>query len=361
MINNRIRFALVGCGAITKKHIVSLKRIEKAEIAAVCDINPQAAERVASAYGLPFYTNPHEMAEKEQFEIFSILTPSGSHAELISDLVRYDRHFVVEKPLSLRIEDADKVITACDERGLKLFVVQQNRYNLPIRKLKEAITKGRFGKMVMGTIRVRWRRDQDYYNAKKWRGTWSQDGGVFTNQASHHIDMLSWLMGDVDSIMAMTGTRLVNIEAEDTGVAIMRFRNGSLGVIEATTATRPKDLEGSISILGEGGSVEIGGFFMNELKTWQFAKPLPEDLTIFKEWGRNPDIWAWNHTEYLKDVVNSLFNGKGGVVDGLEGRKSLELINAMYESSETKKMIPLRFLPHYCRLGMDRSNMEAVA
>jgi predicted dehydrogenase len=173
--------------------------------------------------------------------------------------------------------------------------------------------------------------------------------------------MLSWLLGDVDSIVAMTGTQLVNIEAEDTGVAIMRFRNGALGVIEATTATRPKDLEGSISILGEGGSVEVGGFFMNELKTWQFEDPLPEDETIFEEWGKNPDLWAWNHTEYLKDVVHSLCSGKGGVVDGLEGRKSLELINAMYESSETKRTIPLRFLPHYCRLGMDRLNAGVVA
>lgn len=361
MINDIIRFGLIGCGAITKKHIISLQRIVKAEIAAVCDVDSQAAEKVGNEYDLPFYTDPHEMAEKEQFEAFSILTPSGTHSKIILELVDYKRHFIVEKPLSLRIEDADKVITACDERGLKLFVVQQNRYNLPVRKLKEAITKGRFGKMVMGTVRVRWRRDQDYYNAKKWRGTWSQDGGVFTNQASHHIDMLSWLMGDVDSIMAMTDTRLVDIEAEDTGVAIMRFRNGSLGVIEATTATRPKDIEGSISILGEGGSVEIGGFFMNKLKTWQFTKPLPEDLTIFKDWGKNPDIWAWNHTEFLKDVVQSLLSGKGGVVDGLEGRKSLELINAMYESSETKRMIPLRFLPHYCRLGTDRFNTEVAA
>jgi len=356
MTTARIRFALVGCGAITKKHIISLQRIETAEIAAVCDVNQQVAETTGKTYDLPFFSNPHEMAEKADFDVISILTPSGTHAKLILELADYGRHFVVEKPLALRIEDADTVIAECDKRGLKLFVVQQNRYNLPVIRLKDAITKGRFGKMVMGTVRVRWRRDQKYYDAKTWRGTWAQDGGVLTNQASHHIDMLSWLLGDVDSVMAMTSTRLVDIEAEDTGVAILQFRNGALGIIEATTAVRPKDLEGSISILGEGGTVEIGGFFMNQLKTWQFVDSLPEDETVLDKWGKNPDIHAWNHTQFLQAVVESLSTGKGGVVDGLEGRKYLELINAMYESSETGKKISLRFLPTYCRLGMDGAN-----
>ncbi|MGB0383228.1 MAG: Gfo/Idh/MocA family protein [Ardenticatenaceae bacterium] len=349
----KIRFALVGCGAITKKHFVSIQRLDEAEIVAVCDLNPTAARRVGEEYNLPFYTDCSEMAEKEEFDIISILTPSGTHARLILELVKYGRHFLVEKPLALRIEDADRVIRACDAHGSKLFVVQQNRYNLPIRKLKQALVAGRFGKLVMGTVRVRWARRQSYYDAKSWRGTWAQDGGVLTNQASHHIDMLLWLLGDVESVMAMSATRLVDIEAEDTGVAILRFSNGALGIIEATTATRPTDLEGSISVLGEKGAVEIGGFYMNELKTWQFEETQPEDERVFNESGKNPELWAWNHTEYLKGVIESLQQGTRGLVDGLEGRKSLELINAIYESVETGQTVSLRFRPRFCRLGLE--------
>lgn len=352
MNNRKIEFGLVGCGSVSKKHILSIERIEDAEIKAVCDNDSEIAKAVGEENGFPYYTDCNEMAKREDFDVFSILTPSGDHARSILELIRYCRHFVVEKPLALRIEDADKVIQACDKSGLKIFVVQQNRFNLPVRKLKEAIEAGRFGKIVMGTVRVRWCRRQSYYEEKKWRGTWANDGGVLTNQASHHIDMLSWLLGDVESVMALTTTRLAKIEAEDTGVAILRFSSGALGVIEATTATRPEDLEGSISILGERGSVEIGGFYMNELKIWKFENPIPEDKVIFEKWSKNPDIWAWNHTEYLKDVIKSLKQDTRGLVDGLEGRKSLEMINAIYESAETGKMVLLSSRPRFRRLGM---------
>jgi len=351
MQESKVRFALIGCGAIVNKHIVALKRIESAEIISVCDINGEVAEKVGKEYNLPFYTDPHEMAHCEAFDVFSILTPSGTHASLMLDLVKHQHHFVVEKPMALKIEDADRIIRACDEQGLKIYVVQQNRCNMPVRKLKNAVETGCFGKIILGTVRVRWCRDQNYYDAKSWRGTWAQDGGVFTNQASHHIDMLVWMLGDVESVMAMTSTQLAKIEAEDTGIALIRFYSGALGIIEATTATRPKDLEGSISILGEKGAVEIGGFFMNELKTWQFQDNLPDDKDVFDNWGRNPDEVAWNHTEYLKDVIQSIQSGRRGLVDGLEGRKSLELINALYESAETGQIVPLRFRPHFCRLG----------
>lgn len=354
MNEKKIRFALVGCGSITGKHMTALRRIKSAGVAAVCDLNPAAAKALGEAQCLPWYTDPHEMARRESFDLFSILTPSGTHAPLMLELACHDRHFVVEKPLALRIEDADRVIRACDERGIKVFVVQQNRCNLPVRKLKEAVDAGRFGKMVLGTVRVRWCREQAYYDAKPWRGTWAQDGGVFTNQASHHIDMLSWMLGDAEAVTAMTATRLAAIEAEDTGVATVRFVSGALGVIEATTATRPKDLEGSISILGEHGAVEIGGFFMNDLKTWQFRDALPEDAEVFARWGKNPDIPAWNHEQYLRDVIRCLQQGKRGLVEGLEGRKSLELINALYESAESEKTVALRFRPRFCRLGQER-------
>jgi UDP-N-acetyl-2-amino-2-deoxyglucuronate dehydrogenase len=199
---------------------------------------------------------------------------------------------------------------------------------------------------------VRWCRPQAYYDSDKWRGTWAWDGGVLTNQASHHIDMLEWMMGEVESVTAMTAQRLVNIEAEDTGVAILRFRNGALGVIEATTATRPRDLEGSISILGQYGAVVVGGFAMDRLQTWEFATPDPSDAEVFEAKGSNPDQFAWNHTQYLRAVVEAIRTGGKALVDGLEGRKSLELIHAIYESAETGKEVVLRFRPKQCRLGL---------
>lgn len=351
-MNRNLKFALIGCGAVAKKHAESLARIEAAELSAVCDRVRDAAENFGDSYGVNAYSDPSEMIANEEIDVISILTPSGSHAKIALDLIQHKKHLVIEKPLALRLEDADNIIEACDQAHIKLFVVQQNRFNPPIRKLKEAMAQNRFGKLVMGSVRVRWSRTQDYYNQKKWRGTWAWDGGVFTNQASHHIDMLVWMMGDIERVMAMSATRLVEIEAEDTGVAILKFKNGALGVIEATTATRPKDLEGSISILGEEGAVEIGGFFMNELKTWSFKDAGESAESVMREHGTTPTVYAWNHTEFLKDVIDSILNDKKGLIDGLEARKSLELINALYESAETGKEINLRFIPKKCRLGV---------
>jgi len=263
------RFALVGCGNISKKHVQAIQHgLEEAELAAVCDRVSERAAVYSQKYNIPAFSDVHEMmrAVGERIDIINILTPSGLHAENVIELVEYRKPLVVEKPIALRLEEADQIIQACDRHGVKIFVVHQNRYNLPIIKMREAFEQGRFGKLVMGTVRLRWKRDQAYYDAEKWRGTWTYDGGVFTNQASHHIDMLTWFMGGVQSVTAVGVTRLVNIESEDTGAAILRFTNGSIGIIEATTATRPKDLEGSISLLGEKGGVVIGGFFMNELQ-----------------------------------------------------------------------------------------------
>ena len=180
----------------------------------------------------------------DRIDVFSVLTPSGAHCDNVLDLVQYGRPIVVEKPLALRLDDADRMIEACDAHGVKLFVVHQNRYNLPIVKAREALEQGRFGRLVLGTVRLRWTRDQAYYDSESWRGTWAHDGGVFMNQAVHHIDMLTWFMGNVESVRSMAATRLVKIECEDTGVAVIRFNSGALGVLEATTATRPKDLGG---------------------------------------------------------------------------------------------------------------------
>ena len=207
---------------------------------------------------------------------------------------------------------------------------------MPILKLKEALLDGRFGKLVLGSIRVRWCRDQKYYNQDSWRGTWSLDGGVLTNQASHHLDMLQWMMGEVETVFGMSATRLVDIEAEDTAVATLKFKNGALGSIEATTASRPKDVEGSITIMGEEGFVEIGGFAMNMIKTWDFKKPLDLDEDILSNFSNNPpNVYGFGHQGFYEDIVNTLLGNSENPLDGETGKKSLELITAIYESIET--------------------------
>ncbi|TLD40951.1 MAG: Myo-inositol 2-dehydrogenase [Candidatus Jettenia ecosi] len=352
MLHEKVKFALIGCGAIAHKHVMAIKRFNNAEVIGAFDIDVKSAKLFEEKYQIPVFTNVDELIKKTNPDVLNILTPSGLHGENILELIHFNKHFIVEKPLALRLDQIDRILEECDKRGSKIFVVKQNRFNPPVQKLKEAIDRGRFGKLVLGTIRVRWSRDQLYYNQKSWRGTWAFDGGVLTNQASHHIDMLVWMMGDVESVMAKTATRLVKIEAEDLGIAILKFRNEALGVIEATTATRPKDLEGSISILGEKGSVEIGGFFMNELKSWNFSEPAEMDKDIWSKFSKVPGESAWNHSEFFKDVIISIHNGKKGLIDGLEGRKSVELINAIYESAETGKEVFLRFVPKECRLGV---------
>jgi predicted dehydrogenase len=292
------------------------------------------------------------MMQSAEIDVVVVLTESGNHARHVGNLAKYGKHIVVEKPMALTLDDADRMIDACDQAGCKLFVVKQNRFNVPVVKLREALEAGRFGKLVMGTVRVRWCRPQSYYDQDPWRGTWAFDGGVLTNQASHHVDLLEWMMGEVDSVFALSRTALVSIEAEDTAVVVLRFKNGALGVIEATTAVRPKDLEGSISVLGECGSVEIGGFAVNKMKTWNFVESRDGDDEVLEKYSVNPpSVYGFGHQAYYEHVVDCIKNDRRHLVDGLEGRKSLELINAIYESIETGKEVRLRFRPKHCRLG----------
>nr|MDQ3002365.1 Gfo/Idh/MocA family oxidoreductase [Fibrobacterota bacterium] len=229
----KVRFALIGCGAISDKHVKAISMIPDAQIVGAYDLNAKAASDFQAKTGVPCFTDLETMVRNTDPHILTVLTPSGSHASTVLDLMRFNRHFVVEKPLALRLDHIDKILENCDKRGLKIFVVKQNRFNPPVQQLRHALERDRFGKLVMGTVRVRWCRPQAYYDEKKWRGTWAFDGGVLTNQASHHIDLLIWMMGEVESVTAKTATRLANIEAEDTGVAILKFRNGALGIVEA--------------------------------------------------------------------------------------------------------------------------------
>jgi UDP-N-acetyl-2-amino-2-deoxyglucuronate dehydrogenase len=353
-----LKFALIGCGRISKRHsqLLGSNQIEGASLVAVCDLVSEKAEMLAAEFGVPAYTDMHVMMREVEPDVVVVLTESGRHAHNVVELAPYGAHIVVEKPMALTLADADSMISACDEAGAKLFVIKQNRFNLPVRKLREAIDAKRFGKLVLGTVRVRWCRPQSYYDQDSWRGTWALDGGVLTNQASHHVDLLEWMMGDVDSVMAMSKTALVEIEAEDTATVLLRFSNGALGIIEATTAIRPKDLEGSISILGEKGSVEIGGFAVNEMKVWNFADVTADDQNIAEKYSVNPpNVYGFGHKEYYDHVVSAIQHDGPNLVDGLEGRRSLELITAIYEAIETGREVQLRFRPKYARLGQSRT------
>ena len=345
------RIGLVGCGRISERHFQVLAANPGYQLAAVCDIQRERGEALAVKAGIPFYTDALEMVRKENLDMASVLTESGLHAKIGIMLAPHVQALVVEKPMALTLEDADDLIESCDRMGTKLYVVKQNRYNPPVVKLRQAIEAGHFGKTVLGTVRVRWCRDQSYYSQDPWRGTWAMDGGVFTNQASHHIDLLQWMMGPVESVKAYTATRLVDIEAEDTGVAVLRFSNGALGVIEATTATRPRDLEGSLSILGERGSVVIGGFAVNKLEIWNFSDPEVQALGNQDPSQAVPNVYGLGHAAFYEEVLHCMETGKRPMLDGLAGRKSLEIINALYESATTGKEVFLRYVPHSVRLG----------
>ena len=358
-MTDRLGFALMGCGRIAQRYsdIFASDSLPKGRLVAVCDLDAARADKLAARHHVPAYRDFRRMMEERgnEIDVVCVLTESGRHAEHTTALAPYGKHLIVEKPMALMLEDADRMIAACDAAGIKLFIVKQNRYNLPVRKLREALDAGRFGKLVMGTTRVRWCRRQAYYDQASWRGTWALDGGVFANQASHHVDLLQWFLGRPTSVFAQGRTALAKIEAEDTGAAIISFENGALGVIEATTATRPADLEGSVSVLGEKGAVEIGGFAANRIKTWKFEEPAPDDKEVVEKFHENPpNVYGFGHIAYLEHVVDAVMHGAPSLVDGLEGRKSLELVTAIYESIATGQPVTIGFGQRRSLLGRAR-------
>lgn len=349
-----LKFALVGCGRIAARHaeLLGKQQIAGAKLVSVCDVQPERAKKLGNQYNVPYYYDMHEMMCSELIDVVVVLTESGNHAKNVIELSYYNKHIVVEKPMAVTLKDADAMIKACERAGVRLFVVKQNRFNVPVIQMRKALEAGRLGSPVLGTIRVRWCRKQSYYDQDAWRGTWAMDGGVITNQASHHVDLLQWMMGDVESVVAKSTTALANIETEDTAIVLLKFTSGALGVIEATTATRPTDLEGSISILGSQGTIEIGGFAVNEMKVWKFETPLPEDLDIMEKYSVNPpNVYGFGHQAYYEHIVECIIQNKPALVDGREGRKSLELISAIYESIESQSEIRMRFTPQKCKLG----------
>jgi predicted dehydrogenase len=350
-----IKIALLGCGRIAKRHsdLLGGGHINGAELVGVCDVIRDRADALSERFGVRAFYDLAQLLEQREVDVVSVLTPSGLHSAHAIAIAKAGKHVVVEKPMALRLQDADDMIRACDQAGVKLFVVKQNRFNVPVVKAREALDAGRFGRLILGTVRVRWCRDQAYYDQDSWRGTWAYDGGVLSNQASHHVDMLEWFFGEVISVHARAVTALAKIETEDTAVATLKFRNGALGIIEATTAARPTDLEGSLSILGERGTVEIAGFAVNQIRHWRFADELPSDREVVEKFSVNPpNVYGFGHQAYYQHVVDCVVHQRAALVDGLEGRKSLELISALYESIETGEEVSLRFAPHLSRLGV---------
>jgi UDP-N-acetyl-2-amino-2-deoxyglucuronate dehydrogenase len=350
-----LNFALIGCGRIAKRHseLLGYGQIKAgAQLVAVCDNVFEKAEKIGKQFGVSAYSDMDEMMQREQVDVAVVLTPSGLHAEHVISLSKYGKDIMVEKPMALTIEDTESMIYACDANNIKLFVIKQNRFNVPVIKLREALEAGRFGKLTLGTVRVRWARHQAYYDQDSWRGTWAMDGGVLTNQASHHVDMLEWMMGDVESVFAKMTTALADIETEDTAIVTLKFKNGALGIIEATTATRPTNLEGSISILGENGTVVVGGVAVNKMQTWAFEDDQDGDNDVLEKFSVNPpNVYGFGHQAYYEHVIDCIENGSANLVDGLQGRKSIELISAIYESAETGKEVFLKFRSQHCRLG----------
>ena len=336
-----MKFAIVGCGRIFKKHsdVFKSKKIQGINLISVCDININKAKLASSQMKVPFYIDMDKMMKYENPDVVVILTESGNHYKHIKRLSKYKKNIIVEKPLALKTTHAKKIIQIAKKNNIKIFVVKQNRFNLPIVKLREAFEKKRFGKIFMGTVRVRWCREQRYYNQDKWRGTKKYDGGVYANQASHHIDMLLWFLGKVKSVYAKGIKAIADIECEDTVIVVLKFKSGAIGSIEATTATRPKDLEGSISLLGNKGSVVVGGFAMNKINDWYFNKGKKIDQTI-QNFSSNPKtVYGFGHFEFYKNIVNHLQYNKKITITLEEGLDTVKVIEAISDSINQNKEI----------------------
>ena len=329
------RIGLVGCGRISKNHFDAIRKVDGLELAAVCDIDAERARRAGDEQGVAWYRALDEMLRAGDFDIVAICTPSGLHSAQGIAAAQAGKHVVTEKPMSLTLRQADDLVRACDDAGVQLFVVKQNRLNPPIQLVKRAVDKGRFGRIYLANVTVRWQRPQEYYDAESWRGTWEFDGGAIMNQASHYVDLIQWLVGPVESVLGKTATQSRRIEAEDSGIGILKFRSGALGVIEVNVLTYPRNLEGSITIIGERGTVKIGGTAVNRVEHWAFAEYDDDDKLVEAASTNPPNVYGFGHEGYYRNVLAVLRGEAKPETDGRAGRKSLELILGIYESAKT--------------------------
>jgi UDP-N-acetyl-2-amino-2-deoxyglucuronate dehydrogenase len=340
-VGQEVRIALVGCGRISGNHLDAIDSVDGLRLVAVSDIEPARAAEVAERKGVPAFRSLEEMLAGVECDVVAICTPSGLHPAHGIAAAHAGKHVVTEKPMAISLADADALVQACDAAGVHLFVVKQNRLNPPIQLLRRAVEKGRFGRIYLANTTVRWTRPQEYYDAARWRGTWEFDGGAIMNQASHYVDLMQWLVGPVESVVAKTATLARRIETEDTGIAVLRFRSGALGVIEVTVLTYPRNFEGSITILGEKGTVKVGGTAVNRVEHWQFADYDDDDKLIQAASTSPPTVYGFGHEGYYRNVLAVLRGEAKPGTDGREGRKSLELILGIYESAKTGREVPL--------------------
>lgn len=339
--DRKIRIAVVGGGRISKKHFESIIRhSNNMELVGSCDLDRQVLEELETEYDVPCFRSYAELLATVKPDVVALCTPSGLHPQQTEMAAKAGVSVITEKPMATRWADGVRMVKACDNANVRLFVVKQNRRNATLQLLKRAVEENRFGRLHMVHLNVFWARPQAYYDQSKWRGTWELDGGAFMNQASHYVDLLEWLIGPVADIQAMTSTNR-NIEVEDTGVMNVRWRNGALGSMAVTMCTYPKNYEGSITIIGENGTVRVGGVAVNEIQTWDFADTQPYDENIYSASYETTSVYGFGHPLYYKNVVDVFRGESEPETDGREGLKSLEVLIAAYLSARDGRTVSL--------------------
>lgn len=339
---NKIRIALVGCGRIAQNHFLAIQELNsQLELVGACENNLPVRENVAREKNIPVYAGIDELILKTNPDILTLCTPSGYHAQQTIQIAAHGKHVITEKPMATRWSDGLAMIRACEKAGVYLFVVKQNRYNTTLQLLKQAINKQRFGQIYLVNVNVYWTRPQTYYDQASWRGTQELDGGAFMNQACHYVDLLDWLIGPVQNVHAMMGTLGRKIEVEDTGVLNIRWRCGAVGSMNVTMLTYPKNLEGSITILGEKGTVRIGGTSVNEIQQWEFADQQPEDLMVQAANLELANKKTSGHFPLYQNVIQTLRGESKADTDGHEGLKTLEILTGAYLSARENRTITL--------------------
>lgn len=336
-----MRYALIGCGRISTNHIKAAIN-NKLEIVAVCDVMAEYMEDVLSKHSLENektikrYTDYKTMIAENDIELISIATESGLHAEIALYCIENGINVIIEKPMAMSLEDADKIISLSEEKNVKVSACHQNRFNIAVQKLRKALEKGRFGKLSHGSIHVRWNRNKEYYTQAPWRGTWAQDGGALMNQCIHGIDLLRWMMGDeVDEVYGVTGQQFHHyLEAEDIGMAVVKFKNGAVATVEGTTNVFPKNLEETLYVFGERGTVKLGGKSTNNIDVWEFADETEEDVKNKSLEEATSNVYGNGHTSLFADMVSAIKEDRRPYVDAYAGKRALELVLAIYKSQK---------------------------
>lgn len=344
--DRKIRIAVIGCGRISAKHFDAIhQHRQNVDLVAVCDTDSLALRKAVAATGAEGFDKLDKLLKDTDVDIVSICTPSGLHPEQVIQCAETRRHVMTEKPMATRWKDGLRMVRACDAAGVRLFVVKQNRHNATLQLLKRSIDQSRFGRIYMVQVNVFWSRPQEYYDSAAWRGTWEFDGGALMNQASHYVDLLDWLIGPVESVQAMTGTLARQIEVDDTAVLNVRWRSGTLGGMSVTMLTYPKNFEGCITIIGEKGTVKVGGVAVNEIQHWEFAEPHEDDEQVKNASYQTASVYGFGHSAYYSNVIRTLRGEAQPETDGREGLRSLELLIAAYLSARDgqKVSLPLQY------------------